>query len=60
MKDPLGNVQTNGRVTNITHRKGAEEAVHESEERYRLMVEDLIDLVAEVSLDLRFLYKSQF
>jgi PAS domain S-box-containing protein len=45
-------------VRDITERKRAEEALRQSEEQFRLIMENLVDLVALLDLDGRRLYNS--
>ncbi|HNH78160.1 MAG TPA: PAS domain S-box protein, partial [Anaerolineales bacterium] len=45
-----------GAVQDITERKKAEDALHASEEKYRVLIESLDNMIASVDNDGRFLY----
>ena len=47
-----------GIVTDITDRKRAEEALKKNEEKYRLIAENIADVVAVLDMNLRFTYVS--
>jgi PAS domain S-box-containing protein len=53
-----GAVHIEGFLSDITERRRVEDSMRFSEERYRLLVENSSDLVAEITLDGRFLYVS--
>ncbi|QIN79731.1 PAS domain S-box protein [Rubrobacter marinus] len=61
MRNPIGETGLEGVVANsrdITERKRTEEALRESEERFRLLAESANDLVCLHELDGRYLYVS--
>lgn len=53
-----GEVLWDGVVTDLTQRREAEEAIRQSEERFRLIAENLTDLVAVLDVEGRRLYNS--
>ncbi len=42
--------------TDITKRKGSEQALRDSEQRYRLLADNTLDVIWQMDLDLRFTY----
>jgi len=52
-------VASMGTVKDITERKRAEEALHKSETKYRLLAENTLDCVWKMDKDLKFIYINQ-
>ncbi len=60
VKNEKGNVKHyDGIIEDITERKQAEEALRESEDKYRLLAENTIDCVWKMDKDLKFIYINQ-
>ena len=57
-RDQHGDVVIEGVAVDITDRKRAEQALRDSEEKYRLLVENQTDVVVEVDMEGRFQFVS--
>jgi len=57
MKDQLGKITgTCGMATEITDRKKADESIRESEEKYRLIAENMGNSISVLNMDLEYIY----